>query len=106
MDGRYHGPVTQKIEFTDDAATNINVLREALLQHFEDDHNSFSSIENHLKDLKSSMQDLSKKTDPVAEWFQNVTFSKKLLLQFITFIGTIVAILFGITQVLLYFKQK
>ena len=104
------------------------IQNNAMLKHFDDDKDSFGSINDtlakidkkldiHILELQDnkatqdhvwidvqdrfdtmqrSMDAMSKASQPVQEWFKNITFLKTAIMALVVLLGTIVGILVGV----------
>lgn len=92
-----------------DNRDNIELLKDSFVEHthdfkehIKDDSVQFSKILDRLdtvikgqEEQRAEIQKLSEKVNPVVQWFDNITFGKKILLGFLTILAMLTAIIAG-----------
>ena len=78
------------------------------IDHKEDDEKAFKKMdEKHESDhqeIKAMLEKMNQKLDPVADFYDNMDFSKKLVMWVLGFIGASIGVVIGVIQIIKMLK--
>ena len=83
--------------------TNVQNIHDAMLDHFDDDKDSFETLQQSDKDIMRMLGELQRSIElqrndskGVNEWFRDYSSGKKLMLSLLGVVGALLAIGVGI----------
>lgn len=72
--------------------SDFKELKQATLQHFQDDKVTFTEMNQAHKDMIKSINELKNTIAPMSKWFEQLTIGKKMILKLLGFIALLAGI--------------
>lgn len=77
----------------------IEKMQQDFHDHQREDDKHFSNIEASLTEMKEMLEEITRMSAPVNEWFTNIKWGKKVLMGILTVFGTVVGIIWGLKNI-------